>query len=150
MCQVLNSVLNEVFKMVNYVKIKPLISQLFPKLCTEMSSQRMNLIDWLIDFYGVRLRLWTAATTGHIAHPPDDIWIRERRWNDIDRGKPRKWGKSLSQCHFVHHISHMDPSLETGSPATNRLSHVTAMWILCSMLKYRGFPKAAFWLVFTN
>jgi hypothetical protein len=28
--------------------------------------------DWLIDcFYVVRLRLWTAATNGHIVHPTD-------------------------------------------------------------------------------
>jgi hypothetical protein len=32
----------------------------------------------------------------------------ERRWNDIDRGKPKNSKKSLSQCHFVHHKSHMD------------------------------------------
>jgi hypothetical protein len=25
-------------------------------------------------------------------------------WNDTDRGKP----KNLSQCHFVHHKSHVD------------------------------------------
>jgi hypothetical protein len=27
----------------------------------------------------------------------------ERRWNDIDRGKPKKSEKNLSQCQFVHH-----------------------------------------------
>jgi hypothetical protein len=29
-------------------------------------------------------------------------------WNDIDRGKPKNSKKKLSQCHFVHHKSHMD------------------------------------------
>jgi hypothetical protein len=32
----------------------------------------------------------------------------ERRWNDIDRGNPKNSEKILSQCHVVHHRSHMD------------------------------------------
>jgi uncharacterized membrane protein len=34
--------------------------------------------------------------------------VMEHRWNEIDRGKPKNSGKNLSQCHFVHHKSHMD------------------------------------------
>jgi hypothetical protein len=34
--------------------------------------------------------------------------VMEHRWNEIDRGKPKNMGKNLSQCHFVHHKSHMD------------------------------------------
>jgi hypothetical protein len=37
----------------------------------------------------------------------------EHRWNKIDRGKPKYSGKSLFQCHFDHHNSHMDcPGIE--------------------------------------
>jgi hypothetical protein len=34
--------------------------------------------------------------------------VIEHRWNEIGRGKPKYSGKNLSQCHFVHHKSHMD------------------------------------------
>jgi hypothetical protein len=41
----------------------------------------------------------------------------ERRWNDIDRGKPKNSEKNLSQCHFVNHKSHTDwPGREPGPP----------------------------------
>jgi hypothetical protein len=33
--------------------------------------------------------------------------VMEHQWNDIDREKPNYSGKNLSQCHFVHHKSHM-------------------------------------------
>jgi hypothetical protein len=43
--------------------------------------------------------------------------LMEQRWNEIDRGKPKYSEKKLSQCHFVHHKSHMDrPGIEPGPP----------------------------------
>jgi hypothetical protein len=43
--------------------------------------------------------------------------VMEHRWNEIDKGKPKYSEKTLSQCHFVRHKSHMDwPGIEPGSP----------------------------------
>jgi hypothetical protein len=36
------------------------------------------------------------------------VLVMEHRWNEIGRGKPKYSEKYLSQCHFVHHKSHMD------------------------------------------
>jgi hypothetical protein len=53
----------------------------------------------------------------------------ERRWNDIDSWKPKNSEKNLSQCHCVHHKSHMDwPGPPRERPATNDLSHGTALF----------------------
>jgi hypothetical protein len=32
----------------------------------------------------------------------------QKWWNDTDRVKPKNSEKNLYQCHFVHHVSHMD------------------------------------------
>jgi hypothetical protein len=56
---------------------------------------------------GLRPRLWTAATNGHIIHPPDDEF-EEPQWNDIDRGKQKNSENNLSQCHFIHLKSWID------------------------------------------
>jgi hypothetical protein len=35
------------------------------------------------------------------------VWRATVKWY-IDRGKPKNSEKNMSQCHFVHHKSHMD------------------------------------------
>jgi hypothetical protein len=56
----------------------------------------------------------------------------EHQWNENDRGKPKYSGRNLSQCHFVHHKSYpgSNPGLRGERPATNRLSHGTALGVV--------------------
>jgi hypothetical protein len=73
--------------------------------------------------------------------------VMEHRWNEIERGKRKNLGKNMSQCHFVHHKSHMDwPGIEPGPPrweaAANRLSHGTAEW--CFTETGRAVPLSCF------
>jgi hypothetical protein len=45
---------------------------------------------------GVCLRLLTAATNEPTVRRPDDMRVWKPWWNDIERGKPKNWEKSLS------------------------------------------------------
>jgi hypothetical protein len=50
----------------------------------------------------------------------------ERRWNDIDRGKPKYSEKNLSQYHLVHLKSHRDwPGREPGTTRWEAIAWVT-------------------------
>jgi hypothetical protein len=41
----------------------------------------------------------------------------EHRWSDPGTGKAKYWEKNKSQCHSVHHKSHVDRSeIEPGTP----------------------------------
>jgi hypothetical protein len=57
----------------------------------------------------------SLLTLAHYAFPRYEFG--ERRWNYIDRRKPKNSEKNLSQCHFVNHKSHMDwPGRKPGPP----------------------------------
>jgi hypothetical protein len=63
-------------------------------------------------------------------------------WNNTDREKLMHSEKSLSQCHFIHHKSHMDlagifSNLRDERPMANSLHHGTALKLIINVEKRR-------------
>jgi hypothetical protein len=87
--------------------------------------------DWLIDFDGVRLRLWTAVTTGHIVRPPDHMSL-ESDDGIILTGRNRRTRRktcpsaTLSTTNPTWIDPGANPGLPGERPETNRLKNGTA------------------------
>jgi len=62
-----------------------------------VSTDDINFAIWWCCHF---LRTWSVG----------DGWMNEcyHLWNDTNRRKLKCWEEKLSQCHFVHHESHMD------------------------------------------
>jgi hypothetical protein len=61
-------------------------------------------IDWF-DFEGMRDYVSELLPLTDTVHPPDDT---EKDNGIILTREPKNSERNLSQCHFVHHKSHMD------------------------------------------
>jgi hypothetical protein len=73
--------------------------------------------------------VWTCTAKGPIFHSPDDIWMNmEQRWNGIDRGKSKHFGKNLPQ--FTTNSTWTDLGFRSEKPATDCLMYETAFLIL--------------------
>jgi hypothetical protein len=84
-----------------------LIHREFPQFT--LFSPSYHAFFFFLFRWGDNMSLWNWAANGPIVHLPGDTWVNmEQRWNDIDRGRPKDSEKILTQCHFVHHKSHMD------------------------------------------
>jgi hypothetical protein len=82
----------------------------------------------LIDFMALRLRLWTAATKGHIVHPPYDM-STENDGGMILTGENRRTRRktcpsaTLSTTNPTWYDQGVNPGLRDERPVTNCLSH---------------------------
>jgi hypothetical protein len=63
--------------------------------------------------FSLHLKLFVVV---HVDGPPTGLLFipqmiydyGEPRWNNTDRGNRKNSDRTLSQCHFIHHKSHMD------------------------------------------
>jgi hypothetical protein len=89
-----------------------------------MRSSRHVRVD------GVRLCLWSAATNGPTVHSQIMYKYGEPRWNYMTRKKRKNRRKACSTLSATN-LTRTDPGMNQGfrgkRPATNRLTHSTAL-----------------------
>jgi hypothetical protein len=62
----------------------------------------------------------------------------EHRWNETDRAKPKNSGKNLSQCHFVHHKSHMKMKKKKKKKKKKKMiMMIIIIFVLFLIMEYR-------------
>jgi hypothetical protein len=69
---------------------------------------RHSIIVVVVHVSGVRPYLRTVDTNWPVVHSQVMYEYGEPWWNDIDRRKLKNSEENLSQCHSVHHKSHVD------------------------------------------
>jgi hypothetical protein len=121
-----------------------IVSKLTPHYPDTSKLSGVNVLS-NVHVDGVRLCLWTAATTGHTVHPPDDTWVWtamvERYWQEKTeelREKPCP-SATLSTTNLTWTDPGTNSDLRGERLATNLLSHGTALTLWSNLItKYSG------------
>jgi hypothetical protein len=90
----------------------------------------------------MRVRLWTAATNGHIAHPSDDMNL-ESDGGRILAGENRRIRNCPTATLSTTRPTWIEPGLRGERPAANRLRHGIAYSTHCYFVPHGG---QNFWL----